>query len=195
MVTRDPALVDYVARRPEFVALPLPWSRTYVLLQPPSGKPLDMVTGEADRRSLARDAVSGNARAAEPPFWWNEVAACPAGRAPGSTTKSSRVVYIHGDEVAQGLAERIVALAGAGTRLRVAALNPAELASALQSGSERAYVIAVPRRTLARCREIAGWPLSASIVPLIDTRAHAIVRKGAPPLAVDWDGTVRVLQP
>ena len=34
MVTRDPELLDYAARRPEFSVFPLPWNRTYVLLWP-----------------------------------------------------------------------------------------------------------------------------------------------------------------
>ena len=192
VVTRDPALVDYVARRPEFAAFPLPWTRTYVLLQPAAAEPLNVVRGDADRRSLAGDAVRADARAAQPPFWWNEVAACPARVVSGPSATSSRVGYIRGDEVARGLAERIVALAGPGTGLRAAALEPAEFARLLRAGSDRAYVVALQRHTLAPCRESAGWPGAARIQPLIDTRAHAIVRRGAPPLTVDWDGTVRV---
>ena len=193
VVTRDPALVDYVARRPEFSAFPLPWSRSYVLIQPAAARPIDVVRGDAERRSLARDAVSADARAAEPPFWWNEVAACPTGLASGPTPTSSRVAYIRGDEVARGLAERIVALAGSGTGLRAAALEPADFARLLRTGSDPAYVVALPRHTLAPCREAAAWPEEARIQPLIDTRAHAIVRRGAPPLTVEWDGTVRVV--
>jgi hypothetical protein len=193
VVTRDPALVEYVAARPEFAAFALPWSRTYVLLQPASAEPLDMESGDADRRSLARDAVSADARAAEPPFWGNELAACATGMASGPTSTSSRVVYIRGDEVARGLAERIVALAGSGNGLRAAALEPTDFATMLGTGSDRAYVIALPRHTLAPCRESAVWPAGARIQPLIDTRAYAIVRRGAPPLTVEWDGTVRVV--
>ena len=193
VVTRDPALVDYVAGRPEFAAFALPWSRTYVLLQPASAEPLDLVRGDPDRRSLARDAVTADARAAEPPFWWNEVAACPTGLALAPTSTSSRVVYIRRDEVARGLAERIVALAGSSTALRAAALEPADFAALLRSGSDRAYVVALPRHTLAPCRESAAWPDGARIQPLIDTRAYAVLRRGAPPLTVEWDGTVRVV--
>jgi extracellular solute-binding protein (family 5) len=193
VVTRDPALVDYMAGRPEFTTFPLPWSRTYVLAQPAGAQPIEAGRGDAERRSLARDAVSADARAAEPPFWFREVAACPARLAFGPTPGSSRVAYTRGDEVARGLAERIVALAGSGTRLSAAALEPADFATLLRTGSDQAYVVALPRHTLAPCRESAAWPAGARIQPLIDTRAHAIVRKGAPPLAVEWDGTVRVV--
>ena len=187
VVTRDPALIDYVAGRPEFATFPLPWSRTYVMLQPAVAEPIDTVSEE----ELARDAVSADARAFEPPLWFNNLAACPASMASGPTATSSRIVYIRGDEVARGLAERIVALAGAGTGMRTAALEPPEFETLLRAGSERAYVVALPSHMLASCPS-ADWPPRARIQPLIDTRAHAIVRKGAPPLTVDWDGTVRV---
>jgi hypothetical protein len=195
LVTRDPALVDYVAARPEFSAFPLPWSRTYALVQPAAARPIDMARGDAERRSLARDAVSAEARGAEPPFWWDEVAACRATLAAGPIPGAARVAYIRGDEVARGLAERIVALAGSGAGLRAAALEPADFASALRAGSDPAYVVALPRHTLVPCRDAAQWPAGARLMPLIDTRAYAIVRKGAPPLSVDWDGTVRVVEP
>ena len=106
--------------------------------------------------------------------------------------RSSRVVYLHGDEVARGLADRIVALTAAGTGLRTAALEADELTAALLSNSERAYILAAPRKSLAPCRDFADWPAGASILPLIDTRASAIVRRGAPPLVIEWDGSVRV---
>jgi hypothetical protein len=193
-VTRAPALVEYAKGLPEFVTFSLPWSRTYVLLQPAAAEPLVMA-GTGELRSVAQDAVRADARAAEPPFWWDEVAACPARVSPGSTPKSSRVVYTRGDEVARGLAERAVAVAGSGTGLRTEALEPAEFSALLRSGAERAYVVALPRQTLAPCREAVALPDGARIQPLIDTRAHAIVRKGTPPLTVEWDGTVRVVEP
>jgi hypothetical protein len=193
LMTRSPALVEYAASRQDFAIFPLPWSRTYVLLQPATAEPL--VTAAGELRSLAQDAVRADARAAEPPFWWNEVAACPARVSPGSTPTSSRVVYTRGDVVARGLAERAVAVAGSGTGLRTEALEPAEFIALLRSGAERAFVVALPRQTLAPCREAVALPEGARIQPLIDTRAHAIVRKGAPPLTVEWDGTVRVVEP
>ncbi|HEU4680381.1 MAG TPA: hypothetical protein VFS51_01465, partial [Gemmatimonadales bacterium] len=66
------------------------------------------------------------------------------------------------------------------------------LTAALRSDSERAYLLALPRQSLSPCRDSDEWRLGASALPLIDTRAHAIVRRGAPPLTLDWDGTVRV---
>jgi hypothetical protein len=193
VVTRDPAVVDYAANRPEFTAFPLPWDRTYVLLQPAGTEPLT-ITGDSVRRSLARDAVRAEARPAEPPFWWDSLAACaPAPDSQSQHLTASRVAYPGDDEAARGLAERLVALAGTGTSLRATALGPAEFAAALRDRTERAFVIAAPRESLAPCRDASGWPSGASIQPLIDTRARAIVRRGSPDLTVDWDGTVRVL--
>jgi extracellular solute-binding protein (family 5) len=192
-VTRDPAIVEYVAGRSEFETYPLPWSLTYILLQPSGAQPLT-VASDSVRWSLARDAVRAEARPAEPPFWWDSLAACPVVAGPdGQRLSASRIVYPRDDEAARGLAERLVALAGTGTSLRAAALGPAEFAAALRDRTERAYVIAASRESLAPCRDASAWPSGASIQPLIDTRARAIVRRGSPGLTVDWDGTVRVL--
>jgi hypothetical protein len=108
---------------------------------------------------------------------------------------SDRIVYDRDDEVARGLAERLVALAGPGERLRATGLDRIGLTAALREGSERAYVVPLPRQPLQPCRELRDVPAGARVRPLIDTRAHAIVRRGAPPLSVDWDGTIRVARP
>jgi hypothetical protein len=193
VVTRDPAVVDYAASRPAFAAFSLPWDRAYVLLQPAGAEPLP-ITGDSVRLSLAQDAVRAEARPAEPPFWWDSLAGCPVvSDVEGQHLTASRIVYPREDEVARGLTERLVALAGTGASLRAAPLGPAELAAALRDRTERGFVIAAPRESLARCHDASAWPRGASIQPLIDTRARAIVRRGSPPLTVDWDGIVRVL--
>jgi hypothetical protein len=191
MVSRDPALVEYARGLPEFTTFPLAWSHTYTLLELGTGDPL-VRAGLMSQQSLARDAVQADARPAEKPAWWQKAAACPARHVSHGSTLNSRIVYIRGDEVARGLAERIVALQESGSGLRTEALNAAEFTARLRNGSERAYILALPRRTLAPCRDAADLPAGARIQPLIDTRAHAVVRKGAPPLWAEWDGTVRV---
>jgi hypothetical protein len=197
VVTRDPALVDYVSNRAEFATFPLPWSRTYVLLE--AGDRPGELAGDLNatsvRSSLATDAVRASARAAEPPYWWSDQRACRAVSTLHSGSTSSRVVYRKDDEVARGLAERIVALASTSAGLRAVGLDAAEFATAVRGGSERAYVIGLPRQSLAPCRDGSMWPAGARLRPLIDTRAYAIVRKGAPPLTVEWDGTIRVAEP
>lgn len=197
VVTRDPVLVDYVSNRVEFATFALPWSRTYALLEGGNRQEnLGSVLREASvRSSLARDAVRAGARAAEPPYWWSDHSSCPATSTRYSGTPSSRVAYRKDDEVARGLAERIVALASTSTGLRAVGLEAAEFATAVRGGTERAYVIGLPRQSLAPCRDASMWPAGAQLLPLIDTKAYAIVRKGAPPLTVEWDGTLRVVEP
>jgi hypothetical protein len=195
IVTRDPALVEYAAQRPDFSTFPMPWSRTYALVQPAGAEPLVGETTDLERSALARDVVPGDARAAEPPFWWKETRACPTASLPQGDPRSDRIAFQRGDEIARALAERLVALARPGTQFTTVALDLPQFAAALRQGSERAYVVALPRQTLTPCRDAAGLPGNARIQPLIDSRAHAIVRKGAPPLSVEWDGTIRVVQP
>jgi hypothetical protein len=192
-VTRDPSIVEYVAGRPEFETFPLPWSRTYILLQSSEAPPLPTAS-DSLRSSLARDVVRAEARPAQPPFWWDSLSACSREIVPEEQhLTASRIVYPLDDEAARSLAERLVALAGTGTSLRAAALAPADFAAALRDQTERAYVMAAPRQSLAPCHDALVWPSGASIQPLIDTRATAIMRRGSPALTVDWDGTVRVL--
>jgi hypothetical protein len=192
LVTRDPSVPEYVTGRPEFVSFSLPWSRTYVLLE--IGNHADslfrLFTYPHAGRSLA-DAAGVDARPAQPPFWWSDLSACPRDRIGVFRRQLPHVVYAAGDDVARRMAERVVAFTPSAADVRALALEPAELRAALRSNSARAYVLAVPRRSLAPCRDSSGWPRAASIQPLIDSRAFVIVRRGSPPLAVDWDGTVR----
>lgn len=191
VVTRDPAVLDYVANRAEFTTFPLPWSRTYVLLQPAGAHPKWTLGVDSVGRSLARDVAQAEARAAEPSFWRRQ---CPPTRpshiAPPPI--SPRIVYPRDDTVARGLAERIVALTKDLIPLRSAGLDPAQFAAALRSQDDWGYVLGLPRQVPAPCHELASLPAGAWIQPLIDTRAHAIVRRGSPPLTVEWDGTVRL---
>jgi hypothetical protein len=197
VVTRDPAVVDYAANREEITTFPLPWSRTYALLQPAAAQLIAMFGVDSVGRSLARDVAQGDARPAEAPFWWQsqwQSHQCPYiepsyGMPPPI---APRIVYPRDDKVARGLAERIVALARDSTQLRTAGLDPMEFDAALRSQRDRGYVMALTRQVLSPCHELFVLPHGVRIEPLIDTRAHAIVRRGAPPLTVDWDGTVRV---
>ncbi|HEX6434401.1 MAG TPA: hypothetical protein VFZ87_09155, partial [Gemmatimonadales bacterium] len=193
LVTRDPELAEYASSRPAFATFPLPWSRTYLLLQSARSELFRAFQAtDSARVSLASDAVRAEARPAEPPFWWERLT-CPARSGETARPTSSRIVYPRGDGVARGLAERIVALAGAGAGVRAAALSDSEFSMALKGGREEAYVVAAPLHSLAPCRDSSGWPAGASVTPLIDVRARAIVRRGSPPLWIDWLGTVRIV--
>ena len=191
--TADPALLDYARRRPGVTAVALPWHRTYVLLLPARSAgvgaaiPADTAGFQA---GLARDAVRADARAAVGPFWWDARAACPTRPAPKARrAPTDAIAYPAEDPVARDLAERIVALAGRDVTARGLAADSFEVALRLET--ERGYVLGLPRQALVPCRESAAWPPRAVVVPLVDARPYAVLRRGAPALAVEWDGAVR----
>ncbi len=193
----DPELLDYARQRPGLTTRALPWSRSYLLVLPGHAPPDMGIPSDtsAFRAGLARDAVQVEARASEAPAWWDARAACPSRGAAGPTRPAASViVYPAADRVARGLAERLVALA---SRPEVTArgYSADSLALALRAGAARAFVIPVPTRALVPCRETAAWPDSATVVPLIETRAQAVLRRGAPALVAEWDGTLRVEVP
>ncbi|HEY9015069.1 MAG TPA: ABC transporter substrate-binding protein [Gemmatimonadales bacterium] len=191
MITRERRLMEYAAGRPELESVPLPWTRSYVLVAPPGAPLLQLAASEPERRSLARDAVPADARPAEPIAWWPRNAC--SGQPPDSAgpSRAPRIAYVRGDEVARTLAERAVAVAEPGERLKTLALEPEEFRASLSRGAERAYVVALPRQSLTPCADATQLPTGWSRQPLVDTRAHAILRKSAPALTVDWDGVVR----
>lgn len=191
--TSDPDLLEYAAHRPGLTAVALPWDRAYLLLLPQGsggvGAAIPPDTA-AFRAALARDAVRTDARAAGSTSWWTETGSCR--RSPGPVTRTpptGAIVYRAADRVARDLAERIVALAGAPAPT-AHGLDDDALRRALLAGSARAYVVAAPVHPTVPCRENAEWPAGATAIPLIETRPHAILRRGVPPLAVEWDGAV-----
>jgi hypothetical protein len=143
----------------------------------------------AFKEELARDVVRIDARAAMP-----SPSACPTAPARTSVTRTgrpaSRIAYAAGDRTAADLAARLAALGVADART-VLPLDAAALAASLREGREAAYVI-VLAHGLPRCDD-ASRPAGSVVLPLVDTRAHALVRNGAPPLTVDQDGMLRLL--
>jgi len=194
LITGDPEVLEYVAMRPEFVSVPLTWDRTYVLVAPSRVRALHHGEFVGDTLRLppeildafARDAVRGAARGHRAPAWWEDAASCesvidslkelpPAiPIAPYRVRGPRRVAYVRGDEVARGLAERIVALATRPTsREQAAALGLAipglleaddpttvvelgayEFELALARGSEFLIVLALPTVALDRCYQL-----------------------------------------
>ena len=195
----DPALAQYARSRDEFIVHPLPWSRTYLLLIPAEREVFGtLVSGDTAsfRAALARDAVPTDARGAEPPYWWDALPYCPPADEsppPPASGVTNAVVFTQGDPVARALAERVAALSD-DPATATASLPERAMAGALRAGSARAYVVAVSHTPLLPCGEIAMWPPDAAVVPLVDTRMTAIVRRGVPPLTVDFDGRLRPLE-
>jgi hypothetical protein len=192
VVTGSPGVLDYAGRRPGITLIPLPWSRRYLLVVPAGeaalALPADTV---AFRTALANDAVRMDARAA-PPGWSDSVADCrPAALPPAPA--SPAILYPADDTTARELAERLVALSRRGLG-QARGLDPAAFAAALAAGGARAYLVRAPARSLAPCAVARTWPAGSSIVALVETRDHAIVRRGAPPLAVAWDGALHPVE-
>jgi hypothetical protein len=208
LVTDDPVAVSYATAHANLVAVPLPWTRTYALALPRTAPKIASVLLRADfessalRASLAHDAVHVEARAAQP-YWWDDGRLCSATQdslpaTPAADGHSNRVVYRRDDGIARGLAERLVAL---DPRSVAAGLAADDFARALRDGGEMAYVLDVPRVFLSSCNDVgvllsqAPWLASgagadARLVPLIDTRETAIVRRDRVAVTADWRGTL-----
>ncbi len=75
LLTRDPRTLDYAATLPQFQAAALPWQRTHVLLTPSRVRAVPSFSSD-ERRALAQDAVRGEARGAEGPYWWESLSDC-----------------------------------------------------------------------------------------------------------------------
>jgi len=188
VVTDDPGTLAYAAQRPGYASLPLPWSRTYALVLTAPAESAAVVA-PGFREALARDAVRVDARAVAGASTLPACSAAPpASSSPART--GARIAYPAADATARDLAARLAALGTAGARAILPLEDDAFLA-ALRAGREAAYVLALPR-TLAPCEDLP-LPGGAAVLPLVDTRAHALVRRGAPPMTVDWDGTLRLL--
>jgi len=203
VVTRDPAVVSYAAGSRDYITVVLPYDRTYVLVSADTS-PLPT---PADRDALARNAVTADARGAKEPFAWLADTSCTG--APGSPAASPGIVaYAADDPIARQLAERIVALAAArpapawvpgnlssrATGLRVAAMWGDSITAALATGRAAAAIIGITRGPLTHCG-VPAAPLAWRGVPLVDSRAHAIVRRGSgAAFVINDDGTLHFVR-
>ena len=188
LLTADPAAVAYAATRPDYDSAPLPWNRLYVLAIP--GQPADTAHAPALRSELAANAVHAEARPAETPVCNPDTSAAAPSRRP-------RIIYADDDSVARGLAERLVALADrpgaavpaslAKQRLHAIGVPPTVLDTAVLSGTDVGYILAVPASGGPQCLSVR-W----TVVSLIETRPRAIVRRAAARLATDAAGVVRI---
>ena len=191
LVTRDPTVIAYARARPGFATLPLPWDRVHaaIIVDPARTR---IAASDELRASLARDAVRADARPAGNGYAW-QTAAC-AGAGPRAAQPERRVVYAAADPVGRAVAERLVAMDGTVT---AAALGDDSLAAALAAGADAVYVVTIPIAgdTTDACTRLPARPASARIVPLVETRAHAIVRDGTPALVIAPGEPVRYETP
>jgi hypothetical protein len=219
LLTRDTRALNYAATLPQFASVPLEWQRTHVLLSPGRASTSGSPAPEA-LEALARDAVRGEARGAAGPFWWQSLQDCgaaPSSEPPGRSSITDRIIYDAADSTARDLAERLVGLARASgpnaaaileallpngvrkTFQRATALSGAALASARRGGNDAGYIMALDRRPLDPCRDMqvvvesAGWVAPENIVPLVDTRLKAIIRRGRSGIRTEWDGGLLIV--
>jgi hypothetical protein len=220
LLTRDPAALGYAATLPQFQSVPLAWRQVHVLLIPGRLRALPPIAEDA-RDRLAADAIRGEARGARGPFWW-ESAETHCGVAPtpprhhSSPSPARRIVYDAGDGAARDLAERFVGLASAAgqtpdpivdaifpnraqrTGQRAAGLAGEALATARRLGGDAGYIVSLDSRPVDPCRDLqvlmdtARWVDPATIVPLVETRVQAIVRRGRTGVMVEWDGGLSI---
>jgi hypothetical protein len=220
LLTRNREALDYAATLSSFESTPLTWARTYVLLTPGRAPGTPMLSDD-QREALARDAVRGEARGARGPFWWQGLADCAVGDTAGSTRSrfTPRIVYDAADDVARGIAERFVGLARAGSRepapfldvllpdrprrtyQRSSGVTGDAAAQARRSGTDAGYVIALDSHPIDPCRDLqrlmddAPWLDPETIVPLVETRLQAIVRRGRGHVTVEGDGGLLIAAP
>ena len=107
-------------------------------------------------------------------------------------------MFAQGDPVARDLADRLVALSPDGPVRRAAGLLPDAFAARLVARSGDWFIVALPRTALDPCaaaRDFAArvpWLTPAGIVPLVDVRRRALVRRAGARLSVDWDAVPRI---
>lgn len=205
VVSRDPGVISYANSSRDYIAVALPYDRTYVLV---SADTTARFPALAERDALARDAVTADTRGAQEPFAWLADATCVGSPDSPLTSAGPVVAYAVDDAIARQLAERIVALAAArpspawlpamlsprAAVLRVAAMQADSIPAALATGRAVAAVIAFAHASRVRCGTAAA-PTSWRAVPLIDSRAHAIVRRGSgAAFVINDDGTLRFVR-
>ncbi|MDE3127837.1 MAG: hypothetical protein KGL38_07515, partial [Gemmatimonadota bacterium] len=171
-------------------SVPLAWDRTYALLVPAADSTI-AIPSPAERDEMARDAVQADVRGATLPLPWPGEGACPgpAGSPPANTP--AVLAYAAGDAIARQLAERVVALASPGARpawipgwlaRQMARTRPAPrdsiaaLLATWRAGAAVTYFARVPQFP---CDSLGAVPPGYAAVPLVDSRAHALVRRGS----------------
>jgi len=212
LLTRDPAALGYAATLPHFRSVPLAWQRIHVLLAPGRSRTSPSLEEDA-RQVLAHDAVRGEAQGARGPFWWQMLPDCDVSLSPPRDQPlTPRIVYDAGDAAARDLAERFVGLvraSGPGATVLLDALLPDRprrtfqratgltgeaLARARRLGADAGYVMSLDGRPVDPCRDLqalmdgARWLDPETIVPLVETRLHAVVRRGRSGVNLEWDG-------
>lgn len=198
IVTRNPIVIAYAATRSDFLVKPLPWDITYVVVT--ATRPTAQ-TGPslAERTAIARDAVTADVRSATEPFAWRSDSICANSRMTTSQTFNSNappiIAFSSDDIIARQLAERMVSLLTTNTRtswiasefgqhrpvsgFRIAPFPADSLDTILATGRAIAAVRPVARDPRTPCGTRTNAPVPLGAIPLVDSRAHVLVRRGS----------------
>jgi hypothetical protein len=193
VISSDPRTLAYVAGQPQFESLPLGWSRRYLLLTP--GTSTAPAPDSAARQVLADAAVRVEAR----PATRVDSTPCPR-EVTAELTGSAELAVPAGDPTAALLAQRLIALANGSSA-------PGWL-GALTASKQRVRLAVVPDAQLGRHRA-AGYVVgmavhqlcptaslgNGAVVPLIETRARAVLRRGKARVSIDYSGGLTILSP
>ncbi|HSJ74988.1 MAG TPA: ABC transporter substrate-binding protein [Gemmatimonadales bacterium] len=165
VVSGDPQVIDYAARTSELNTYPLPWDRTYVLLQHPGAQAVSTTLDSTLKLSLVRDVVQTDARPSSDQTWWNSNPCSVEASMAVTSPAGSRIVYQQTDPVARQLAERLVAVADDRSPLSALASDPLLFAAGLERGADRGYIVAIPLQSASPCRESAKWTRRGRLYP------------------------------
>lgn len=203
LVTRDAEVIAYAGRRADYLTAAMPWNSTYLLV---AARPISASTvpSSAERDALARDAVTGDARGAVEPFAWRTDESCVAAFPALSSAPRPVVAYATGDAIARQLAERIVSLSDAAPSpawvaavlaergVRIIAVPTDSIPAVLAAGRAAAAVTPLARDPRSPCGTRENALVPAGAIPLVDSRAHVIVRRGSgAALLVAPDGSLQ----
>jgi hypothetical protein len=178
VVTRDARTIEYGADLDALESLPLPWDRIYVLAAPGGSDALAVAGDDADWTRAVRDESRRPGSAG----WW-EGGHCRGGE---SAATGLGLRYTARDATARDLADRIAALgARRGTTLAPGPIDPMSVGGG-------PTVLALPGVPPQSCAGVPRIPAAWQVIPLVETRARVIVRRGSAALVTDPDGGVRI---
>ena len=194
-VTRAADVVRYGEATGAYHTTPLAWDRLHLLVTPAAaGAGLGEPTSEM--LDLVAAGLRADTRPAGLPSWMRDsCGARPTAFSEEPTGTDGRIAYLAGDPLGADLASRLVALglrdAGLLRELGLEAPGRAWAAVPLEAVELRARLrsragpslVSAPRRPLTPCEARTTWdalvPSTSHVVPLVESRAHALIRSGA----------------
>ena len=215
LLTRDPATLDYAAALPHFRRVPLAWQRTHIFVTPGRSSSLHYRRthdrrwpttrfgarrGERKARSGSRppSAIHGPLlecnrtsplRGSSTTPMTERHAISPSGSWPWSKPQvPSSTTFL--DAILPDRPQR--------TFQRATGLTGEALANARQLGTDAGYIVSVDSRPLEPCNDLYAlvdsvpWLRPGTIVPLVDTRPQAVVRRGRSGMTADFDGALLI---